>query len=280
MKTSDCHGDSNSKVIGIIGGSGPEAGADLFGKVLALHRKKLGKAYKSDRDAPDIVLMSVSNLGGPRTAIDIEPGNLKGTYEQCLAALDDTIRKIVPLVDYFCVACNTLHMFESQIREALLDLGRNPSMFVSMISSTIDTCQGQLDGNESVKFSIFGGPVTMDLDGNSSYRRLVEEVGIEHFYRPPPSCTSILQRIIWKIKQDGKVTTRDKVFAEYEGLLRDMASHSVKICVLACTELSLIDIVDITDLSIKFIDPTEVVANALLNLTQSYPEENNRYLAL
>lgn len=278
MKTSGTHGNSNKKVIGIIGGSGPEAGADLFGKVVTLHRKKMGKAYKSDRDAPDILLASVSDLGGPRTAIDVEPGNAKGTYEQCLTALVDTIRKIVPLVDVFCVACNTLHMFESKIRETLLDLGRSPSMFLSMISSTIEACKDQLDDNENVKISIFGGPVTMDLDGNSSYRRLVEAVGIDHFYRPPPSCTAILQRIIWKIKQDGTVSPSGDVFAEYEGLLKDVVSHNVKVCVLACTELPLIDIDDITDSSIKFIDPAEVVANALLNVTQSYPEENARYV--
>ena len=52
-------------VLGIIGGSGPEAGADLFHKVLAVHRRKLGSFYTSDRDAPNLLLSSVADLGGP-----------------------------------------------------------------------------------------------------------------------------------------------------------------------------------------------------------------------
>ena len=266
MKSDGNHGARNRKVIGIIGGSGPEAGADLFGKVVSMNRKKMGETYKSDRDAPNILLISVSELGGPRTAIDVDPRNPDGTYEQSRTALLDTIRKIVPLVDVFCVACNTLHMFEAQIRKTVAALGRNPSMFVSIISSTIKACKDELNGDESAKISILGGPVTMDLDGNSSYRRLVEEVGKDYFYRPPSSCTSILQRVIWKVKQEGTAHTSGDALTEYEGLLRDVASQSVKVCVLACTELPLINAKHITDLPMKFIDPAEVVADALLSV--------------
>jgi len=166
-----------------VGGSGPESGADLFTKVVTLHRKRLGNLYKSDRDAPDIVLMSVSDLGGPRTKIDCEVGT-EG-YERSLLALLNTIEKILPLVDVFCVACNTLHIFESNIIGLLESLGRDPSIFISMVKSTTKVCKGIIEGkksslpanmNSKAKISIVGGPGTMDLDGNSPYRRLVEDL--------------------------------------------------------------------------------------------------------
>jgi catechol 2,3-dioxygenase-like lactoylglutathione lyase family enzyme len=52
--------------LGIIGGSGPDAGADLFAKVLGCHRERLGASYAGDEDAPDIVLLQASGIGGGR----------------------------------------------------------------------------------------------------------------------------------------------------------------------------------------------------------------------
>jgi hypothetical protein len=47
--------------------AGPaQAGADLFRKLLRLHRARLGAGYRSDRDAPDVLLSQVpAGLGGP-----------------------------------------------------------------------------------------------------------------------------------------------------------------------------------------------------------------------
>jgi hypothetical protein len=61
--------------IGIIGGSGPEAGVDLMSKILRAHRSELGERFRTDRDAPNVLLMSVSQVGGPRTAADIAAGS-------------------------------------------------------------------------------------------------------------------------------------------------------------------------------------------------------------
>lgn len=42
--------------IGILSGSGPEAGVDLWGKILAANRALLGSAYRGDIDAPRVQL--------------------------------------------------------------------------------------------------------------------------------------------------------------------------------------------------------------------------------
>ena len=274
---------AKKKVIGIIGGSGPEAGMDLFGKVLRLHRAKLGKLYKTDRDAPNIILMSVADLGGPRTSIDLEPGNPDGTYDASLKALIETVQRMVPLVDNFCLACNTLHAMEPIVRNTLSDDGKDPSMFVSMIGATIRACQDRIvkRGEESTKICILGGPATMDLEKNtrSSYKRLLEELGEDTIYILPPSAIRVLQNIIWQIKDDGRPPTSGAALEPYKGLLKELATqHGVSICVLACTELPLIDIRSgdrdnlLPENSMEFIDPTEVVASALLDAAHDYPD--------
>ena len=294
----------------IIGGSGPEAGTDLFTKVVTLHRKRLGNFYKSDRDAPNILLLSVSDLGGPRTKIDCEVG-IEG-YERSLLALLQTIKKILPLVDVFCVACNTLHIFESNIIELLVSMGKDPSIFISMIKSTTKVCKGFIEKgkktslptniNSKAKISIVGGPGTMDLDGNSPYRRLVEdlddggndngngndETTTKIIYRLPTTACDTLKKVIWQIKQDG-IPSEESIVEYKRFVIEDVVSNGVKVCILACTELPLIHIDDddglhnsidsnstdsLSPSSMRFIDPTEVVANELLNATQSYPGEN------
>jgi len=273
------------KVIGIIGGSGPEAGADVFLKVLALHRSKLGTLYRSDRDAPNILLMSVAGLGGPRTSIDLEPGNPEGTYDESLKSLIETVEKMLPLVDAFCLACNTLHAMEPLIRETLFFRSKDQSMFVSMIGATIRACQDRLvkRGQESTKISILGGPATMDLSKNSrsSYKRLLEELGEDTIHIVPSSGVRVLQNIIWQIKDDGRPPTSGEALEAYKSLLKELATHhGVSICILACTELPLIDIqcgnrdnLLPDDNTMEFIDPTKAVASALLDAAHDYPNQ-------
>lgn len=291
---SEHHHHRTKKVIGIIGGSGPEAGLDLFQKILETHRRRLGKLYRSDRDAPNIVLMNVPGIGGPRKAIDVTPG--KGTYDESLQALMEAIQKIVPLVDVMCVACHTLHVFEPQIKKILHSMGKDPSsFFVSMVGVAIKACKGsRLSQNDEqqqqpTKIAILGGPVTMDLRSTSapsSYKRVLDELGEDIVHVPSGLATKVVQTIIWKTKEDGRPPALgESALEEYKDLLEDIASEGVGVCVLACTELSLIETVH--DLggrtssnsgflpAMQFLDPTEVVADAVLDATQSYPNNND-----
>lgn len=274
---------TKQKAIGIIGGSGPEAGIDIFAKILAQHRKKLGKSYRSDRDAPNIVLMSIADLGGPRTPIDLQPGNSEGTYDASLKALIETVQKMLPLVDAFCLACNTLHTMETNILDTIVDADRDPSSFVSMVGETIRECQTHLKqrGIPNTKIAILGGPATMDFSekSRSSGKRFLEALGKDSFYLLPPREVKILQAIIWQIKDDGRSPTSGEALEAYKCLLKDLATkHGVSICLLNCTELPLIDITsgrpenclpDTTTL--EFIDATDVVASAVLDAAYNYP---------
>ena len=105
------HTQKNKKRIGVICGSGPEAGMDMFQKLLLIHRQKLGERYRSDKDAPDIIVTSVSSIGGPRTANDLVDGTTD--CQQTCLNLKDAIIDMVPYVDCFCICCHQLHFFEN-----------------------------------------------------------------------------------------------------------------------------------------------------------------------
>lgn len=182
--------------IGIIGGSGPEAGMDLFGKVLRIHRARLGARYKTDRDAPDVLLVQASGIGGPRGPADVVPGSPH--YESSWTALVEAITELAPRVDCFCVGCNQLHCFEPQIRRLLETLGEPADKFVSMVAATTAHCQKL----RPASLAICGGPVTTDLAGSSPYRPLAAAMAEAVHPLPAAQCEA-LKALITRVKQEG-----------------------------------------------------------------------------
>ncbi len=51
------------KKIGIITGSGPEAGVDLWQKILKINKDILKEDFHGDLDAPNVTIFSVPELG-------------------------------------------------------------------------------------------------------------------------------------------------------------------------------------------------------------------------
>jgi aspartate racemase len=104
--------------IGIIAGSGPDAGTDLLSKPLAAVRR-LEDCYYGDTDAPKVTIFSLPVLG---LSMDLDAHHAK-----VLSCLLEAAREIAARTDLFCIACNTLHTFGRDI----LDLNLK-AHFVSM----------------------------------------------------------------------------------------------------------------------------------------------------
>jgi aspartate racemase len=271
---------SSRRRIGILCGSGPEAGMDMFHKILQLHRKKSGDLSTSDKDAPNVLVLSVSALGGPRTHNDL----IHGTRDCAVTweALKRAIVELAPLVDCFCICCHQLHFFEANIQQLLLSMGQPLSKFVSMVEVTMEYyCQQQPEkdkddsntGNPS-NLAILGGPITTDLKGRSPYRTLAEMIPTTIHLSEEQR--SELLDIIKAVKQIGAVPT---VVLQFEELLRELYSQqNVQTAILACTEFPLLSIQDFCRSQgramppIQLVDPTELVALELLSRTQVYDD--------
>eukprot|EP01043_Picozoa_sp_COSAG02_P066216 COSAG02_NODE_10230_length_1990_cov_4.188789_2_plen_263_part_00 len=192
--------------IGIIGGSGPDAGADLFMKVLAIRRAKLGDEYRGDASAPNMLLSQVAAIGG-------------GSADEKWRALSAAIVELAPLVACFSVACNALHGHESKIRTLLVRHGQPPERFVSMTAATAVHCTRLAPS----KLVVLGGEVVMDVFGESPYRSLGESLGANVVSQ---DILGLEQReALWEVIQSVKLHGNgmpESIVRSFESLLRSL----------------------------------------------------------
>lgn len=230
--------------LGIITGSGPEAGMDMWAKLLVENRRRLGPAFRGDIDAPAVRMVSEPELG-----LSME---LERTEEKVWQALRDAIYALDGQVAAFAIACNTLNLFA----ERILDLRLN-SEFVSF--------QGVLEHwihrSGTRRLCLLGGRQVAALGNWSPYRNLPHVAACEAV---PDS--EALHQLIYDIKAHG--AGYPGLNARFEALLSQIEADTV---LLACTELPLMVSLN-TDKTL--VDVTQLVAQALLDRSGVIATEN------
>ena len=199
--------------IGIIAGSGPEAGIDLWTKVLAANRARFGESYAGDVDAPDVTVVSLPMLGHSM--------ELDRNDAIVWSSLREALQRIEGQVDLFAIACNTLHHYEPDI----LALGLRPR-FVSAVAAAIRFVRR----NRLASVALLGSRPVMELGAWSPYAPLRAHARVE-----VPEDTAALHDLIYAVKEAGGRTPElDRRFA---GIV---AGIGPEVCLLACTELPLL----------------------------------------
>lgn len=216
--------------IGIITGSGPEAGLDLWSKLLQANRAMHGEAFRGDLDAPSVTILSEPELG-----LSME---LDANDEAVWACLKQSAEAIALRVDYYAIACNTLNHYQPQ-----LDALNLPAKLVSFADVVLEF----LEEERIDRLALLGARPVTDLGPWSHYRRLSGRVEIE---LPDPKRAQQLHRLIYDVKTFGG--TVPDVRRRFRAILDALESDTV---LLACTELPLIPVepgrkrlVDVTDL--------------------------------
>ena len=222
--------------LGIITGSGPEAGIDLWSKVLQEQRIALGSSYRGDIDAPDVTMLSVPELGHSM--------GLPETADLVWSHLQPTCERIASQVDRFAIACNTLYYFEDAIND--LDL---PAQLVS----PVDCVRFESERRDGLPMALLGAAPVTNLAGDTSpYANLVGSVDLE--LHPDPGRVHAL---IESIKLEGGSTPI--LEAEFQAIAAGLESD---VAILACTELPLLA----TDgIEIDLVDVTSLLARELVN---------------
>lgn len=221
---------ASRKKIGIITGSGPEAGIDLWSKLLAANRKIHGDRFRGDLDAPDVTVLSESTLG-----LSMELAENDRTVWQCLRQAAEAIAQ---RVDYYAIACNTLNYYQPQLEALQL-----PAKFVSFA----DVVTAFVKEHRVERIALLGARPVTDLGPWSHYRALADQVVVE---LPKPALAAQLHQLIYDVKTHGG--NDEGIRRRFGEILRGLESRTV---LLACTELPLIPIdagnrrvVDVTDL--------------------------------
>lgn len=221
--------------IGIVAGSGPEAGIDLWAKVLIRNQEMLGSYFSGDLDAPRVPILSEPSLG---LSMDLQENEVV-VWE----SLKKAIANMSVQADAYAIACNTLNWYAPRIEALNL-----PGEFVSFQNAL----QQWIKDNQIPRIALLGAAPVTSLGPWSAYRDLKDIVEIE-----TPADPMVLHELILDVKRLGSrnETLRPRFLDLVEGL-------SCEHVILACTELPLI--ADIST-SKTLVDVTELVANVLVD---------------
>ncbi|HEY0847647.1 MAG TPA: aspartate/glutamate racemase family protein [Noviherbaspirillum sp.] len=230
---------SSRKKIGIITGSGPEAGIDLWNKVLQANRRLHGDRFRGDLDAPCMTIVSEPTLG-----LSME---LDANEAVVWACLRGAAEKMSQCVDYYAIACNTLNHYQPQ-----LDALNLPARLVSFADAARDFLQASRIG----RVALLGARPVTDLGPWSHYRALSGYVDIE---LPKPAQAAELHQLIYDVKTHG--AQLPSIVQRLRNILDSLESDTV---LLACTELPLIPH---AQTSKHLVDVTDLVAQKLAQLS-------------
>lgn len=227
--------------IGIITGSGPEAGIDLWYKILQANRALHGERFRGDLDAPNVTVFSEPALG-----LSMELAQNDAAVWVCLKAAAEAIAQ---RVDYYAIACNTLNYYQPQLEALSL-----PARLVSFA----DVVKTWLKANRIERVALLGARPVTDLGPWSHYRRLAEHVDIE---LPDAAMAEALHRLIYDVKIFGG--NQPDIQRRFQKIVDGLQSDAV---LLACTELPLIPA---PQTGKRIVDVTELVAQELARLANT-----------
>jgi aspartate racemase len=222
---------SKEKVIGILGGLGPDATLDLYGKIL------VATGARTDQEHLHVLIDSNPKVPDRNKAI-------AGIGEPATPALIAMARRLEAAgADFLVIACNTAHAFAREIQAAV----RIP--LVSQIEETVDAVRRRMPGIGRV--GVLAGQGCVDA---GVYQRAFARRGIEMLLPASPGQQQFMQ-LIYRIKAgDTGAETRTAVRALGVGLF----DAGAELVVAGCTEVPLV--LTAADLPGPMIDATAVLA--------------------
>lgn len=219
------------KIIGILGGMGPEATADLFHRILKL------TPVNKDQDHFRVIIDSNSKIP------DRTPGIL-GTGASPLPSMMETGRNLVKAgVDFIIMPCNTAHYFHNEL-EQLLGVP-----VLHMIKLSAKYVSENYPEVKQVGLEATDGTIASKL-----YHDAYAEYGIE-VITPKDEPQKVVMDAIYGNVKVGSLENGGKLLKQVAEELIEEGSEAI-IC--GCTEVSLV--LHDGDLSVPVVDPLQVLA--------------------
>jgi aspartate racemase len=227
------------KVVGIMGGMGPEATADLFRKILA------ATPAKTDQEHLHIIIDCNSKIPSRPAAL------LEGGPDPT-PLLQSTARNLERAgADFLVVACNTAHLFYERITEAV----RIPVLHI--VDEAIGEAQRRYPGLQSVGVLAGRGAIRLRL-----YQDRMEAKGIKAVV-PSDEDQEIVVSVISSVKAGEKgPAVQSKIWNVAERL----AKAGAQVVFTGCTELPLV--LEDGDVGVPVLDPTQALAEAAVRFAR------------
>lgn len=223
------------KSIGILGGMGPMATADLFRKIVAM--------TKADCDNDHIRIYVDDNSAIPdRTAAILSGG--RDPVEE----MSDSLKKLVSCgAGCILMPCNTAHYFLPRLQV------QTDVPFISMLEATAKACADRFPGKTAAILATKGTLAT------GLYEKALEEQGAAYLV-PDPWEQDALMRVIYEgVKADAPAESYRK---DMEEVLRRLTARGADYFILGCTELPLA--AELLALQVPTVDPTAELARAAI----------------
>lgn len=221
--------------IGILGGMGPLATADLFRKIVLL--------TDAERDNDHIRVYIDDNASIP----DRTDAILSGGADP-LPAMTDSLRKLEACgADCIIMPCNTAHYFLPRL-QALTDVP-----FLSMLEATAKACHVQFPGRTAAVLAT-KGTLAAGL-----YQQALAAESVPCLI-PGPAQQDALMRVIYDGVKAG--APPDDYRADMAAVLERLSAQGADYFILGCTELPLA--VQSLALAAPVVDPTAELAKAAI----------------
>ncbi|MBU0464118.1 MAG: amino acid racemase [Proteobacteria bacterium] len=230
------------KIVGILGGMGPEATVDLMQRIIRL---------TPALDDMDHIRCIVDN--NPKVPSRIK-AIIEGDGEDPGPCMADMGKRLESWGAHFLViACNTAHYYYDAVQDAV----KIP------VINLIDLVSNHVKDNfpEHDKVGILASPA---VAMTGLYAKRFKELGIEDVW-PDPDYQERLLNIIKEIK---KGNAGSKVREDYEKVCENLLHKGAKIAIIACTELSALG----GDLPINAIDAAQVLAREIVQVAKNQKE--------
>ena len=221
------------KTIGILGGMGPLATADLFQKIVLL--------TKADTDREHIRVYIDSNANIPdRTAAILSGG------EDPVPEMASALRHLEACgADCIIMPCNTAHYFLPRLQA----MTKIP--FLSILTAAAETCKAQFPG-KTVGILATRGTLAANL-----YQEALAQAGVPYLVPDAPA-QDALMRVIYDGVKAGKGP--DSYRADFLTVLEQMSAGGAEVFLLGCTELPLA--AEALNIALPTVDPTAELAKA------------------
>jgi aspartate racemase len=219
------------KIIGILGGMGPEATIDLFYKII--------KFTPAEKDQDHLRIIIDNNPKIPdRTAA------ILGKGEDPLPALQESVRNLEKAgVDFIIVPCNTAHYFLRSIQESV----KIP--ILNMIEETAKETRKKISPIQKA-----GLLASIGIYKTKIYHQHFKKFNIE-VISPEEKDKEKVMKIIYAVKAGDLSEEVKKNIISIAQKLIDKGAEAV---IAGCTEIPLI--LKEGDVSVPIMDPTQVLA--------------------
>ena len=228
------------KIVGVIGGMGPEATVDLMWRVILA---------TPAQDDSDHIRMIVDN--NPKVPSRIK-AFIEGTGESPAPILVQMGRKLQAYgADFLVIPCNTAHYYLNDIRSAV------SIPVIDMIELTVDAV---LRENPALKTT--GLLASQAVLQTGLYMKRFGEGDIDLIY-PQDKLQEKLMTAIRTIKT-GRYGASEKSILQ--SAADDVVKRKAEALIIACTELSLI--ADAFDPELKVYDSAQILAEAVVRIAK------------